>query len=52
MYKVNNSMVIEKMDEHFCLVSELKGKKVVEMCFATIEDALSYSFERKYCTTC
>ncbi|ARK29819.1 hypothetical protein [Halalkalibacter krulwichiae] len=52
MYQVNETMVIEKMDEHFCLVKEAKGKKTVEMCFSTIEDALSYSFERKYCTSC
>ncbi|MFK2825715.1 hypothetical protein QYG89_08475 [Bacillus sp. B190/17] len=47
--RINDQVVVKKMNEHFCLVREGKGDtNDVELCFYSLVDALSYASERNY----
>lgn len=46
--KINDQMMIEKKDDHYCLVKNQKDSKQVELCFHHVVDALAYSAERNY----
>jgi hypothetical protein len=48
-FTINSQLVIEKINDHYCLVKRTGAdKKNVEMCFYSIVDALAYSSERNY----
>ncbi|NEU30535.1 hypothetical protein GN156_07020 [bacterium LRH843] len=46
--KINDQLMIQKMDGHYCLIKNNKGSERVEQCFFHVVDALAYSAERKY----
>ncbi|WP_156450464.1 hypothetical protein [Sporosarcina sp. HYO08] len=46
--KINEQLTIQKMDNHYCIVKNIKGSQQVELCFFSIVDALAYSAERNY----